>query len=769
MASTPVVPIESPATQMAPDSSMRTITSTSAAVWQERWSVCSAFAAAPTAWRVRFLVRIRGLTFGLGVVFNVFNLALHLTKDRGEHTDLFVACVIAKKLACAVGAWFSFQSLGSATASENMSWICGLILMMGEMIATNDLGGEVHPTSLVRSYTVICYASVMFGWSPFRHALMVLCTFCMEVLAIHLFVPPFESLADVLMLDFVSGLLAITIGVVMNVLLLQLYRTQVKLQQEAASVGLLLEMACDFVVPLRYSSSGMIVFAEANRELDSFVGARIRAGDALDKILLAETARALEDRLGGMGPLQPLSQGVHLIHFSGTMLPVQLVIVRRDDFLSGEPGREDELETKFLVGLRVIEEQPGGARLDEGCRQCSDGVPSPIVKAVGSARQLSESGFTTKTGMIFGAGGCLEAWRKIAQLGRSEHWLVGSDLLSLHPSRLLGSGGFGLVCEGSYCGAKVAVKFPRKVFSTADGQEGATAVSMLTDYVQELRLLRITKHPNIVIFYGAFVCPDYGELALVLEKMEGPTLDCFILSGDVGDEQKAPILLDMGNAVQYLHSLRPGIVHGDLKPGNVFVEVREGAIITKLADFGLARRMTVSAQNMGGTLRWAAPELVFGSKAASMAADMYSLGQMMYFVLTGRRPYQGYAATQIHAAMKRGTDPTEQWPSGHLAKMLKPVVDHCRVVDPKERIAAVDLADILEIAAQTPGVRKKSIRQEAEGKQGGDWSPKSLPGAMSEDDDILGGGLDDLDNDAVLCQAFRRARKELLRTAQPLS
>ena len=59
-------------------------------------------------------------------------------------------------------------------------------------------------------------------------------------------------------------------------------------------------------------------------------------------------------------------------------------------------------------------------------------------------------------------------------------------------------------------------------------------------------------------------------------------------------------MLDIAHALLYLHNLSPSIVHGDLKPGNVFVECREGQMQTKLADFGLARRITVSAATMGG-------------------------------------------------------------------------------------------------------------------------------------------------------------------------
>lgn len=326
-----------------------------------------------------------------------------------------------------------------------------------------------------------------------------------------------------------------------------------------------------------------------------------------------------------------------------------------------------------------------------------------------------------------------------------------AENLSVQPRRILGSGGFGLACEGKYCGAKVAVKVPRKSFSVEEGQEATAAISMLMDYLQELRLLRIARHPNIVIFYGAFMAPPRGEVALVFERMEGPTLDLFILSGEVADHYKARMMLDITNALLYLHSLRPQIVHGDVKPGNVFVECREGQMQTKLADFGLARRITFSASTMGGTLRWAAPELLHGARGPSTSADIYSLGQLMYFILSARRPYTGLTQSQCHTAITQGWDPTEKWPQGGMCFLLKPVIDHCRRHEPLERPKAGDVAEVLENFVQ-PGDRAQSTQIDVFTPN---LRPQTLPG-FNMDSDME--EEEELDDDTKLCQAFDCAR-----------
>eukprot|EP00438_Fugacium_kawagutii_P034831 Skav207652 [mRNA] locus=scaffold382:58939:60237:+ [translate_table: standard] len=418
----------------------------------------------------------------------------------------------------------------------------------------------------------------------------------------------------------------------------------------------------------------------------------------------------------------------------------------------------DDATANFLAGVRVQEEIAPPDVLQgvlpqdlEIARGPSFQGILPQPEAYGSSELEKSDATTTRTGAIFGCSKP-EAWRQILKLGKKEHWLLPAANLSVKPN-LLGSGAFGLVCQGKYCGADVAVKVRRKSFG--EGQEAAAA--LLMDYLQELRLLRIARHPNIVVFYGAYLSPLKGEVALVFERVEGSTLENFILARDVPDNYKTHMMLDMSHALVYLHSLRPPIVHGDIKPGNIFVECREGLLQTKLADFGLARRMTLSAADMGGTLRWAAPELIHGNRSPSTWADVYSLGQLMYFILTSRRPFSGLTQAECRVATLKGFDPTEVWPSGPMFFLLKPLVDHARRQNPLERPRAAAVAEVLENFMNCRQGKQQRVKStEIFRKDKPIFGPSKIPGIIELDED------EELDADTEPCQAFDRARMQVM-------
>merc|ERR1740123_1115429 len=94
-------------------------------------------------------------------------------------------------------------------------------------------------------------------------------------------------------------------------------------------------------------------------------------------------------------------------------------------------------------------------------------------------------------------------------------------------------------------------------------------------------------------------------------------------------------------ALVYLHARRPPIVHGDLKGSNIFVEHRALGPHAKLLDFGLARVLSRQIEPLGGTLRWAAPE-VFARGVPTPAADVFSFDRVLFFVVVGKKPLQNY-------------------------------------------------------------------------------------------------------------------------------
>ena len=116
-------------------------------------------------------------------------------------------------------------------------------------------------------------------------------------------------------------------------------------------------------------------------------------------------------------------------------------------------------------------------------------------------------------------------------------------------------------------------------------------------------MLRHVRHPNVVLFYGAYLEPEGGTIGLVFEKVNGQPLAAYLDAGPPA-RHRHQILLGTGSAVRFLHAQKPCIVHGDLKDRNVLVEAWEAGPRARLLDFGLSRLVTRNAKLLGGTMRW---------------------------------------------------------------------------------------------------------------------------------------------------------------------
>jgi eukaryotic-like serine/threonine-protein kinase len=197
----------------------------------------------------------------------------------------------------------------------------------------------------------------------------------------------------------------------------------------------------------------------------------------------------------------------------------------------------------------------------------------------------------------------------------------------------LGSGGFGSVflAEDIWIRKKVAIKVPHK--QNLD----------FTEMLKEPRLLASMNHPNIVTVLTAE--KQENVFFIVMEYVPGQTLEQIILrEGPLDVARALDFTCQICNAVDHAH--RVGVLHRDLRPGNMLVSE---AGMVKVTDFGTSRFLEIAAHGTTviGSPPYMAPEQFYGK--AVFASDVYSVGVTMYQMLTGELPY----ATPTPSDIKR--------------------------------------------------------------------------------------------------------------------
>src|SRR5262249_49440505 len=146
-------------------------------------------------------------------------------------------------------------------------------------------------------------------------------------------------------------------------------------------------------------------------------------------------------------------------------------------------------------------------------------------------------------------------------------------------------------------------------------------------------------HPNIVQVYDVGECD--GQAFFTMKYVEGATLRQIAAQGPLPPRDAARYLAAICRAIDFAH--QHGILHRDLKPSNILIDRDDRPLVT---DFGLAKRVEGGSSLTGtgailGTPSYMAPEQAAGSRGhLSPATDVYSLGTILYELLTGRPPFQ---------------------------------------------------------------------------------------------------------------------------------
>jgi eukaryotic-like serine/threonine-protein kinase len=230
---------------------------------------------------------------------------------------------------------------------------------------------------------------------------------------------------------------------------------------------------------------------------------------------------------------------------------------------------------------------------------------------------------------------------------------------------LLGAGGMGVVylAEDLSLGRKVALKFLSREFA-----RDRTAVERLR---REARAASALNHPNICTIYE--ISEHEGQPFIAMERLEGCSLRDLLRQKRPSMEELLTIGIDVTDALDAAH--RAGVVHRDIKPGNIFITTRSHA---KLLDFGLAKveseellaasslptgsdpmQLTESGMTLG-TAPYMSPEQARGERLDSRT-DLFSIGVVLYEFVTGVQPFRGpSSAVVFHEILGKAPQPPAQ-------------------------------------------------------------------------------------------------------------
>src|SRR5438552_13953611 len=244
-------------------------------------------------------------------------------------------------------------------------------------------------------------------------------------------------------------------------------------------------------------------------------------------------------------------------------------------------------------------------------------------------------------------------------------------------------------------------------------------------FVREARAAAALRHEHIATVYQFGVRLETGQYFYAMELIDGETLDERVRRAGPLDARTT-----IGIAEQVTSALaaaeKQGLVHRDLKPGNLMLvnpddpEVmgndqprskrsriralrKSGIPVVKIIDFGLAKALhsatdpkSLTHDKFVGTPAFASPEQFEHHSALDVRSDIYSLGETLWFALTGKTPFAGRTPSEIHRAQKSDVLPAEQLKVAHVPHRLKSLLESMLAFEPASRPGTSELAARLQ-------------------------------------------------------------------------
>jgi eukaryotic-like serine/threonine-protein kinase len=260
----------------------------------------------------------------------------------------------------------------------------------------------------------------------------------------------------------------------------------------------------------------------------------------------------------------------------------------------------------------------------------------------------------------------------------------------------IGEGGMGAVYKAHHA----LLRRPTAVKLLPPDKAGAHNLSR---FEREVQITSQLTHPNTIAIYDYGRTPD-GIFYYAMEYLEGLNLQELVeIDGPQRPARVVHILAQVSGALAEAHAV--GLVHRDIKPANIILCERGGVPDTaKVVDFGLVKELDSSA-SVGmsaaniimGTPLYLSPEAIVRPESVDGRSDLYALGAVAYFLLTGSSVYEGHNVVEVCGQHLHGTPVKPSERLGHvLPKDLERVVLSCLAKDPAERPAsAAELRDAL--------------------------------------------------------------------------
>jgi hypothetical protein len=302
---------------------------------------------------------------------------------------------------------------------------------------------------------------------------------------------------------------------------------------------------------------------------------------------------------------------------------------------------------------------------------------------------------------------------------------VGDRLGEYQLESVLGSGGMGIIFRALRAGTDQ--RYAIKVLMTKPGPAGEARRQR---FAREVEVLRRLEHPHIVRIHGAGRHGLYDWYAM--DWIEGRELGDLLAQGRLTVKQRLDMYVDICDAVGHAHER--GVVHRDLKPGNVLVDPGDEVHVL---DFGLAKlttesddaRLTHEGSSLG-TPYYMAPEQLVSPKDVDHRADIFALGVLLYEMLTAARPFAGASAVEVSNKILNVSPP----PPSTLARDVPKGIDAicARALEKK-----VDdrFPDVAALRREVDAVRKALAPRERPAHRAGsggavDWLKKNHAGVI---------------------------------------